>query len=427
MTVEMDWREGDQAGDVAWDPSVTPVAVPAGPNPAGVIVVAGGAAPRRASGWTRFLLAMLAGALIGAVVLGVLLFQRVDAGNERIRQDVELTVGLLLDAQQSGDVRGYADLLDAGSQIWRTETIMALDPDTAPLTAAVQAVEMQGDLAVATIVEQGTANSPALTRTAFFRLSDGQWLLTPPQADTFGELRERATSHFLISYRQADEPAMDAVVDLAEGAYLILCSELRCAPARAPMRLALSYDGQDLLALRSPSLSGIGQSSRPGPAFEGALAGAIARQMAAEKGATTPVLADAVADWSAAGLAGVWSPEMKRLQGAQHQPGAARLEPAWQTIALRGAFAPSEQAVVASVLIYAQQTYGSDAVARILEAGQRPFGEVVQRAFAVPQDSFEVGWLRWLNQTQEQPILAPTAFEPQSAPGQPMPSPAPLH
>ena len=150
-----------------------------------------------------FLLAVLAGVLIGAVALGVFLAVRANQNSELLRQDVEAAVALLLETQRTGDVRGYAQLLDPTAEVWRSRQIAELrQAAPPPAQVNVQSVRLQGDLALAELLETEAGSGETATRTAFFRQRDGQWLLTASLPEQFGPTAQVVTSHFLIEYRQ---------------------------------------------------------------------------------------------------------------------------------------------------------------------------------------------------------------------------------
>jgi hypothetical protein len=394
VSVELNWREGEEAGDVAWE-----VAGAQSEQSSVAIVTAGAARPARSRAAVPFLLALLAGVILGTAGLAAFVLARADRAGELARRDVETALAQLAVAQRSGDLRGYAALLDPSDAVWMTAQVAALRSQDPPAgEPRVLGVELKGDLARAEVLETAANGAPA-TRYAFFRLVAGQWLLAAPVAEMLGSPAVRNTPHFVINYRAADEPLIDSLVDLAEGGYVILCSELRCQPASHPIPLTLDYDGPNVtdvdgLVVASPGLLGVEPAGNPGAAFHGALVEALGGHLAGEKTtAASPALRSAVGLWARAELAPGASPGEPARLPAQGQ--STSLAEAWRRVALQNRDGAAELALTASLLSYARATYGSDAVGQVLEAIPGDLAAVVRRAFQTSAGDFEAGWQEW--------------------------------
>ncbi len=400
MSVELNWHEGEESGDVLWGQPETPAAA----EPTRTIVSHARERPRpgRSRTIVPFLLAVLAGVLIGAAALGVFLAVRANENSELARQDVEGAVALLLETQRTGDVRGYAQLLDPTAEVWRSRQIAELrQAAPPPAQVNVQSVRLQGDLALAELLEMESGSGEATTRTAFFRLRDGQWLLTAPDPEQFGPTAQGATSHFVIDYRGADDPLMPALVDLAEGSYVALCGELRCRASERPISLVLSYGDTNALVgegltVTSPQLVGIDSAGHPGSAFQREFLRALAIHLAADRfPAASPTLRGVVGEWAVADLMGTTSAEMKTLRLAARQGTWIPLDGAWQAV-VENRGNPLERALVASIFGYVQETGGGGAVGRLLEGSTGDLPDALQSAFGITMADFQTGWQAWI-------------------------------
>ncbi|HRX01645.1 MAG TPA: hypothetical protein P5148_00740 [Anaerolineae bacterium] len=399
MSVELNWQEGEETGDVRWEQLETTVAQ----EPARTIVNRTARRPVRSRRVVQFLLAVLAGMLIGGAGLAVFVAVRSNEGSELARRDVEASVALLLDAQRSGDIRGYAQMLDGTAEIWRSRQIAELrQGPPAPAHASVQSVQLQGDLAMANLLETPADGGESTSRTAFFRLRNGQWLLTAPDPEQFGPVAELVTSHFQISYREADKSTIQALVDLSEGFYVALCGELRCRESERPIPLVLDYadtlpTAGDGLQVRSSQLSGLTSTNRPGPAFEQELAAEMASYLAAAGfPAASPALRTAAATWAASDLTGITAADTQALRAAVRRGEDLSLEDAWQAITVRNRGNLQERAIVVSMFGYAQEIYGAGAAGRLLDAAPAELPLALRRSFDVSTGDFQAGWLTWM-------------------------------
>ncbi|MEZ4766903.1 MAG: hypothetical protein R2844_00550 [Caldilineales bacterium] len=399
MSIELNWREGEEQDDLVWGRPDAPSAS----KPARSLVTGARPRPRRSRTVVPFLLAVLAGILIGTAGLAVYLSVRANESSELARQDVEASLALLLNAQASGDINGYAQLLDPDAEVWRSRRIAGLRL-AAPVPAHVEvtSVRLQGDLAVAELLETPADGGEAATRTVFFRLHGGQWLLTAPVAEQFGAPLQEASPHFMIHYRKADKPSIHALVDLAEGSYVALCGELRCHESERPLQLILGYEeaapaAEGTLQVLSPRLLGVDSAGQPAAAFERELVGALAAYLAADRfPAATPALRASIAEWAIDDLSGAASPEMTALRQAARRDDLLPLDRVWRLAGSQNRNDPLVQTQVASVFAYAQDTFGSGAVARLLETMPADLPGALQRAFDVSYDDFSAGWQEWL-------------------------------
>lgn len=399
MSVELNWHEGEESGDVLWEQSETPAAA----EPARTIVSRDDMRPARSRTAVPFLLAVLVGVLIGGAGLAALVAFRSNQGSELARRDVEAAVALLIETQRTGDVRGYAQLLDPAAEVWRSRQIAGLrQAAPPPAHTGVQSVRLQSGIAMAKLLKIETDGGTAVTRTAFFRQRDGQWLLTAPLPEMFGAPLQQTSPHFLIEYRKADKPAIPALVDLAEGSYVALCGELRCHASERPILLALGYTDTDIpigegLTIPSPQLIGVDSAEHPAGAFQRELVRALAIHLTSDRfPATSPTLRAAVGEWAIADLMATTSPEMETLRLVARQGNWIPLDGAWQAVAVENRGNPQERALVASVFGYAQEAFDGGAVGQLLAASTDDLPGAVQRAFGITMADFQTGWQEWM-------------------------------
>ena len=399
MSVELDWREGEESGDVRWEQPESETT----PEPARTIVSRAQPRPGRSRMVVPFLLAVLAGVLIGGAALAAAVAVRANQRNELARRDVEAAVALLIEAQRAGDVFSYGQLLDPAAEVWHSRRIAGLrQAASPPALTQVQSVRLQDDIAMAELLESAANGGQAATRTAFFRLSEGRWLLTAPIAARFGAVLQQSSPHFLIEYRKSDEPAMQGLVDLAEGSFVALCGELRCRASERPLQLVLAYEddvvaSDGALHVRSPRLTGVDNRGYPGEAFRRALARALAMQLTVEGfPAASSALRSAVGEWAAGDLTEATYRNMATLRQAFQRGELSSLDGAWQVVAVRNGGGALEQTMVAGMLAYAQDVFGSGAVGRLLDAAPATLPDALRRALDVSTDDFEAGWLEWL-------------------------------
>ena len=267
-------------------------------------------------------------------------------------------------------------------------------------------MELEGPVALATIKETG-ADGAQLHKLAFFRLTDGQWRLSPPQPDRFGPTIAKDSPHFRITVRQRDERFLPDLVNLAEGAYVTLCGELRCRPAGQPLNLLLAYDiaGTQLepaageISVPSPWLTGRTPDGLPAAAFEQELVRQLAVHLATDKAPDTPpAVLQAIGDWAAAELAGAPVPGDGTLLPALQNGSLLPLDVVWRQANSQPHVAnPLVSAQLHTMLAFAQATLVDDAVGRLLEAGPGPLPVVLQRAFGLDATTFAADWLRWVS------------------------------
>lgn len=399
MSVELNWREGEEPDDLVWGEADALTAA----EPARTIVSDARPRPGRSRTLLPFLLAVLAGILIGGAALAAFIAVRAKQSNELARQDVQATLALLLDAQTAGDVNGYAQLLDPNAHVWRVGQIAGLRLASPPAQhTQVQSVRLQGDLAMAELIETAADGDATARRTAFFRLQGGRWLLTAPVAAMFGAPMQQVSPHFTIDYRKADQPAIATLVDLAEGSYVALCGELRCWASQRPIPLTLAYEDGPVaddagLRVLAPRLIGVDARGQPGEAFQRQLTSALAIYLTADRfPESAPVLRSAVAEWAVDDLAASPSPQMEALRQAARRNNLLALDEAWQTVAIGNRGGPLEVTQVASLISFAQETFGSGAVARLLAAAPAALPDALRRVYGVSYDDFNAGWQEWL-------------------------------
>ncbi len=365
MTIELDWHEGDESSGVSWESAPEPL--PAASTPPATIA-RGHRAHGGALGWLpRFLVSVLAGILLGAVILAGVLFWRSGRGNEQARQDVSAAATLVLDAWKNRDIKLYSDLLDSSDPVWKSRMVAGLRVIQPPESIAVEELTLDGQLAVATVTETN-ADGVALHKLAFYRLTEGQWRLAPPQPDSFGPTIPEESPHFRITVRKRDERFLPDLVNMAEGAYVTLCGELRCKPASQPLTLRLSYDVAGTRAeptpgevsIPSPWLTGRTAAGLPTADFEQELIRQLAVQLAMDKAPDTPpALLEAIGDWAAAELAGAPVPGGETLPPALQNGTLLPLDIVWRQASSQPNIAnPLVSAQLHSMLAFAQATLG---------------------------------------------------------------------
>ena len=404
MTIELDWHEGDENPGVTWESAPEPL--PNAPSPPATIA-RGHRAQGGAPGWVpRFLVSVLAGLVLGAVILAGVLVWRSERGNEQARQDVAIAATLVLDAWKNHDILLYSDLLDSSDPVWKSRMVAGLRSMPPPEAITVDALTLDGPVAVAEVTEM-SADGVALQKLAFYRLTNGQWRLSPPQPDSFGPTISEESSHFRITVRERDEHLLPDLVNMAEGGYVTLCGELRCTLDAEPLVLRLAYDfsnaGSDPafgeISILSPWLTGRTAKGLPAPAFEQELIRQLAVQLALDKAPNTaaPVL-EAIGDWAAAELAGAPMPGGEALPLALQNGGLLPLDVVWRQANSPPHVAnPLVKAQLHTMLTFAQATLVDDAIGRLLEAGTGPLSVVLQRAFRLDATTFSADWLRWLS------------------------------
>lgn len=406
MTVELNWHEGDEHPGVAWDSDPEPLPVAKAPSqPIAQEERTETPGPR----WLLRIL-LLSIAVVGgaALAVGGMFLWRASSGRQAARQDVEATAVLLLQAQQSGDLQLYAGLLDSTDQAWLAQRMAALreQPELAlPANVAVEAVALEGKQAAAETVER-YADGSAVRKLAFFRLIDGQWRLAPSRPDAFGARAQAKSTHFRIQYRKRDAAFINDLINQAEGAYVVLCGELRCPSRTRPLDLRISYDADGpasqvsgVVWVPSPWLLGIAESGRPLPQFQAELVRQLARQLARDKTAdVSPALLEVIGEWAVGDVTGMARPPSQVLIEAMQASAPLPLEMAWQQVALANIGANElASAEMLSMLGFIQSTAGSDAVGRLLEALPGTLDTVVKRAFQSEMHVFQDNWIRWFD------------------------------
>lgn len=402
MTVELNWHEGDEHDGVVWEYEAAPLPVAAPRSSAIAQRVSDDSGPSRLQ---LLLLGAGIGILLGLLALGALLLWQVNQGSQLARQDVTAASALLLEARSAGDVQRYAELLDGTDPIWKARLVAGLRSDnTAPSGQwNVEQVRLQGDLAEAE-VRVSVDGVDTLRWLVFFRLAGGQWRLAPPTPAVFGEEQQTTTPHFRILYRERDRRFVPNLVNLAEGAYVALCGELRCATDR-PLDLRLLYDAQaddppatpGAVGVASPSLAGWRPDGQPGPAFSQQLVSQMAVQLALAKApGASPALLAVIGDWAAAELAG--GPSADALAQALQAESLPPLDRTWDAVVHGNSNDRLFWGSIASVLPFVQSAWGSDAIGLLLEYASGSFDSMTRQAFQIDGQTFEMMWLAWLAQ-----------------------------
>ena len=404
MTIELDWHEGDESPGVTWENAPEPL--PNASTPPATIA-RGHRAQGSAPGWLqRFLVSVLAGLVLGAMILAGVLFWRSERGNEQARDDVAIAATLVLDAWKNHDILLYSDLLDSSDPVWKSRMVAGLRSMPPPEAITVDKLTLDGQVAVAEVTETG-ADGAALHKLAFYRLTDGQWRLASPQPDSFGPTISKESPHFRITVRERDKRFLPDLVNMAEGGYVTLCGELRCTLDAQPLILHLAYDFANVgtdpvpgrLSILSPWLTGRSAEGLPASAFQQELVRQLAVQLALDKAPSTSApLLEAIGDWAAAELAGAPMPGGETLPLALRNGTLLPLDVVWRQANSQPRVAnPLVKAQLHTMLTFAQATLVDDAIGRLLEAGAGPLPVVLQRAFQLDSTTFASDWLRWLS------------------------------
>ncbi|MCS6844992.1 MAG: hypothetical protein NZ528_11840 [Caldilineales bacterium] len=412
MGVELNWHEGehipshDGRGDtpaVVWETEPTPL--PAAPREAVTIARSRPAAPR----WLRpRLVALLVGVPLAVVALAAgVLYWRAHQGEQAARQDIEATLQTLLDARRDGDQGLLTKLLDPSDPVWQEqqrEALLAAPADGLPDQVRVTSVALRGDYALAEVVEVRADGPPLRKRVPLYRV-ENVWRLAPGDPALLGPEGVQQSTHFTVYYRQVDEPFVPDLINAAEGAYVTLCSELRCRGSGPQLSVRLMPPGVDgptfeagVLVVPSPWQLGVDPAGRPTPAFYHQLTRQIGWRLAQIKAPeAAPALWSAVGDWAAAELANIALPDdiafVKHIRdGRQPLP----LDALWRSVAIDNDARPLIAAQFRLMLTFMQESYGPDAVGRLLEGAPRHLHQILRRRFGADVQSLEAAWRQWL-------------------------------
>lgn len=406
MTVELNWHEGDEQSGFAWEPTAAPLPMTTPPTMAPAAIAREEIEAEPPSRLKLLLVGMAIGITLGLLILAGVLLWRANQGSRLAQRDVEAAAALLVEAQATGDVQSYAGLLDGTDQVWKARRVAGLrDPaNPAPGQWAVEQVRLHGDLAETAITVTAGDDTP-IQRVVFFRLNEGQWRLAPPAPGIFGGEAETAAPHFRVFYREQDERFVPDIINLAEGAYVALCGELRCAENSRPLDLRLLYDARadapglapGEVTVASPSLAGWQPGGQPGAAFNQQLVSQIAAQLALAAAPDAPAaLLQVIGHWAATGLAAETSSIHDTLTRALRAGTLLPLDRAWDAVARGDGDSALARAELVSLLHFLQEMWGSDAAGLLLQHSAGSFDEMARRAFSVEGESLQDGWLAWL-------------------------------
>jgi hypothetical protein len=403
MTVELNWHEGDEQAGFAWETDAPRLPSPTPPR---ATVARGQVDVEPPSRLKLLLLGMVIGIALGLLILAGLLLWRASQGSRLAQRDVEAAAALLVEAQATGDVQGYAGLLDGTDQVWKARLVAGLrDPaNPAPGQWDVEQVHLHGDLAQ-TEITVTTGDETPLSKTVFFRLREGQWRLAPAAPDVFGAEAEAAAPNFRVLYREQDERFVPDAINLAEGAYVALCGELRCTEGSRPLDLRLLYDAQaaapaltpGAVTVASPSLAGWQPDGQPGAAFRRQLVSQIAAQLALATAPDAPAaLLQVIGDWAVVDLAGGDFAPDETMAAALRAGRLLPLDRAWDAVVRGQGDSALARAELASLLRFVQSIWGDDAAGLLLQHSAGSFDEMARRAFQVDGESLQDAWLAWL-------------------------------
>lgn len=412
MGIELNWQEGEHipppddrssAPAVVWDTEPPPL--PAAKREAVTIAASRPAAPRRLRPRT---LALLLGIPLAVLALAVgVLYWRAYQGEKAAQRDIEATLQTLLEARRDGDRTLIAKLLDPSDPVWQErqqEALLTAPSDALPDAVRVASVVLRGDYALAEVVEISANAPPLRKRVSLYRLGD-VWRLAPGDPALVGEESTRQSTHFTVYYRQVDEPFVPDLINAAEGAYVTLCSELRCRAAGPRLSLRLMPPGAvgptfeaGVLAVPSPWQLGVDPAGRPTPAFYQQLTHQIGWRLAQIKAPeAAPALWSAVGDWAAAELAAAPLPgDAAFVEHIRNGRQPLPLDVLWRAVAIDNDVTPLTAAQLRLMLAFMQENYGPDAVGRLLEGAPRHLHQIVRRRFGADIHSLEAAWQQWL-------------------------------
>ena len=217
-----------------------------------------------------------------------------------------------------------------------------------------------------------------------------------------------------MHFRERDEPFVSSLINVAEGAYVALCGELRCRPHNRPLELQILYESGSLaeqrwgdIVVASPWVQGIGQDGQPITGFDASVVQQIAQSIAEEKAPSAPpALLQVIGDWAAEDLGTPSAQEARDASVTQPDGSLLPLADAWQEVVARGegfggvASSHREQAAaqVRSLLSFLSENAGADAVGRLLEELNHSdrLEVILAKAFRAELSTVEQGWLGWL-------------------------------
>lgn len=406
MSIELNWQEGEHipsSPGVVWETEPPPLP-PLKREPV-IIARSAPAAPRRLR---SRVLAWLIGIPVVVLLLAAgTLYWRAHQGQEAAQRDIEATLQTLQEARRDGDRTLIAKLLDPSDPTWQEaqgRALLAEPPTALPAEVRVTEVALQGDYALAEVVEQGAAGQ-TLRKRVPLRRTDGGWLLTAPDLTLVGEESTRQSTHFTVYYRQVDEPFIADVINAAEGAYVALCSELRCRGTGPKLSLRIWPPGAaeadfagGVLAVPSPWSVGVDPAGRPAAEFYQQIVRQIGWRLAQIKAPeAAPALWWAVGDWAAAELAGAPLPgDLTFMEHVRNGRQPLPLDLLWRSVAYDNDHTPLTAAQFRQMLTFLQDTYGADAVGRLLEGAPRHLHQIVRRRFGTDIQALEAAWQQWL-------------------------------
>jgi hypothetical protein len=163
------------------------------------------------------------------------------------------------------------------------------------------------------------------------------------------------------------------------------------------------------VAVPSPQIVGIDGSGQPVVSFEEAVVERLGQYLALAKTptASTALLA-VLGDWASSSLidSTIREDAQRTLQGAAESGQLLPLNAGWHTVVTgNDASDPVAAAQVQSLLSFAQEVAGNDAVGRILETLNvtQDFDDLVRRVFNVDSAMFQARWQAWLAQESGPP------------------------
>ncbi|MCC7352475.1 MAG: hypothetical protein IT330_01865, partial [Anaerolineae bacterium] len=332
---------------------------------------------------------------ISAGVSGAVWFMS-HRGLSAARADIEAVVRTESQALARGDRELYQSLQDTepAQESWdffermQNEALLrATDPVDAEQPLRITNLELLEDRAWAEVAF--TRAGEPYRRMQFYRLVEGLWRRTLPDARFWGEARTRKTSHLLFIYHEREENLVNALAMWAEVAYSQILRDLGAQPWPTPIVLEFrtEEDGRTIdirggrFGLPSPFLSGyredghLDDTLRYSVAYNLALASAVSRAGLTQRSRTDTswLMLNSVVEWQVAKLVpggGASGPDAvkERIRQAMREDDLLPLAALWPPYRLMRSSRDFSLALVEAqtLLEYAEEKAGPEVIPSIL-------------------------------------------------------------
>lgn len=277
--MSFDWQTDDKT---VWEEA--PKAPPLGKPP-----------KRRRWLWVAVGLLLL---LLTTAVLARALQQRLETVTGQVETEVLASDTVLQEAALRGDGEMFASFLSGRDEAWAADTTQlaadraiyqrtgmgltwlpeaAAAPPLVTLSPDLRAAEVAHDVAYAIQVGNGLTETVVLRQTAVYRTGPNRWLLSPPEADFWGESRTIAGQYLSIQYSARDAVLVERLLLQIDGKLGEMCTQLPNFSCPPDFQMAVSFstepgslmqadlpavlaDDSARLPLPAPTLAGIPQS-----------------------------------------------------------------------------------------------------------------------------------------------------------------------